>query len=107
MKTVKTMVLRTSIVTLCLIDDINRKAKKCDRSELLASKHQKKTNEIIPFVHTCTYTPRNQNKTPIIHQINYILINDQSTIEIYKDVNFIYSRLQAKKYIKNIVHFPF
>lgn len=56
-----------------------RKAKKYDRSELLGSKHQEKTNDIISLVHT--YNPKNQNITPIIHQLNNILINGQSTKE--------------------------
>lgn len=56
-----------------------RKAKKYDRSELLGSKHQEKTSDIIPLVHT--YNPKNQNITPIIHQLNKILINGQTTKE--------------------------
>lgn len=50
-----------------------RKAKKYDRSELLGSKHQEKTSDIIPLVQT--YNPKNQNITPIIHQLNNIFIN--------------------------------
>lgn len=57
-----------------------RKAKKYDRSELLGSKHHgKKTSDIIPLMHT--YNPKNQNITPIIHQLNKILINGQTTKE--------------------------
>lgn len=77
-----------------LIDDRIRKARKYDRSELLASKHPEKTIDIIPFVHT--FNPRNMNITPIIHQFNNILINHQSTKEIYIYVNFINSRRQPK-----------
>lgn len=49
-----------------IINDGIRKARTYYRSELLASKHQDKTNDIFPFVHT--YNPGNQNLTPVIHQ---------------------------------------
>lgn len=71
------------------IDEGICQAKECDRSELLARKHQKK---IMIFFHLCI---------PIINEkfikINNILVDDQLTKEIYKDVKFVDSILCPKK----------
>lgn len=48
------------------IDEGICQAQECDGSEFLARKHQKKSNDIFPFVHT--YNQRNQIISPKIHQ---------------------------------------
>jgi hypothetical protein len=72
------------------------KAKGYDRSALLSPLNQENKQEIIPFVHT--HNPRNQNLTSLIHQLNNILRQDESTEKIFQNVKFINSERQPKSF---------
>lgn len=76
------------------MDDGIKKARSYERTQLLTTRDNRKEKQIIPFVHT--HNPRNQNLTPVVKQLNLILKEDENTNAIYRNVQFINSKRQAK-----------